>query len=96
MDLLFKRYASPFLLLDEMIISGRLFDFVVFIIDSINKENDEKVMWEYFLHKVIDKSYADFVNECKNTKKPESDEVKTTDFETTVKQSISILNGFKV
>lgn len=56
MDLLFKRYASPFVLLDPVIASGDLSNFVSELWGIVNEEKE----WEYFLHKVFDKSFAEF------------------------------------
>ena len=56
MDLLFKRYANPFLLLDNMITTGR---FLEFILELIDIQNDEKIH-DVWIHKVFDKSFDDF------------------------------------
>lgn len=45
MDLLFSKYASPFVLLDEMLFSNRLSDFVCKVAE---KENDRK-LWQMYL-----------------------------------------------
>ena len=55
MDLLFKRYASPFILLDNLIATNSL---TLFIIDMLDIVNEEKLL-EYFMHKVFDKSWND-------------------------------------
>ena len=47
-DLLFKRYASPFLLMDEMIATDRLVEFVDSIVKRTNKDNEESTLWEFF------------------------------------------------
>ena len=88
MDLLSKRYASPFLLLDEYIEAGCLAEFIDEFFDIVNQENEDQVMWDYYLHRVFDKSYEEFVNQCK--KEPE----KPVDFKAAINNSISILEGF--
>ena len=45
MDLLFSKYASPFVLLDEMLLSNRLSEFVRTVAE---KENDRK-LWQMYL-----------------------------------------------
>lgn len=55
MDLLFSRYASPFLLLDQMILTDRFSAFVSELLRIRNEEKDEQTLWEFFLHKVFDK-----------------------------------------
>ena len=48
MDLLFKRYASPFLLVDQMSLTGQFSEFVTEIFDY---DTDDR-LWNIFLHKV--------------------------------------------
>ena len=85
MDLLFSKYANPFLFLDGMIKTGR---FSEFVIEFMNL-NSEKTMWEYYLHKVYDKSYEDFKRSLLPVQKPTAKDIKTT-----VNSSKSILGGF--
>lgn len=90
MDLLFKRYASPFSLLDEMIASCRLYDFICNLINTINQENKEKVQWEFYLHKVHDKSYAEFVESLEPD--PEIEEESPANLEEQIKETMDIFN----
>ena len=83
MDLLFSRYASPFLFIDTVIDARRFSDFVTHFC-GVNEEQKE---WEYFLHKVFDKSFDDF-RESLEPPKP-------VNFETTIQTSKSILDNFK-
>lgn len=88
MDLLFRRYASPFLLLDEVIKNNRLSEFVTEVMESEN----ERRTWELYLHRVFDKSYSDFkesLGTVEGTVPPEAN------LEATVKSSENILNNFK-
>lgn len=82
MDRLFKRYADPFLFIDSLIISER---FTEFVLELLEIENEE-MMWEFYLHKVYDKSFDEF----KESMKP----VPKEQLETTVQNSKSILNNF--
>lgn len=86
MDLMFKRYSSPFLFLDVLISSGRFSQGVSEIWDY---SNDDK-MWEFYLHKVYEKSFDEFKNETF----AQPQEMTANDFETTVKKSKSMLQGF--
>ena len=90
MDLLFKRYASPFLLLDNIIESGRLDEFV----DSLIETTDEEKMWEVYLNTlyVNRKSFNEFIEPIKRTQAPE---MTREDLEATVKSTKDILNDFK-
>lgn len=85
MDCLFERYGNPFLFIDTLIMSGRFTDFVLEFLEIQN----EKMMWEFFLHKVYDKSFDEF-KESITANKP----VPKEQLETTVKDSKSILNSF--
>ena len=85
MDLLFKRYASPFILLDGFIVTNSLNNFVDDFLDFV-KEDDE---WEFFLHKVYDKNWNEFNDIIKqsNNKEP-------IDLGATLMKSKNILNSF--
>lgn len=63
--MLHKRYASPKTIIDRMIKAGRFHEFVSGVVKKNNEEADEKTMWEFYLHKVHDKSYEEFKNECR-------------------------------
>lgn len=88
MDLLFSKYASPFLLLDEVILNNRFCDFIVEIMDS---ENERKT-WEFYLHKVFDKSYDEFKSSMSSV---QTEQIPETDLETTILDSKNTLNNFK-
>lgn len=66
-----------------MLACGRLCEFVTQFIDL---ENDRR-LWELYLHKVYDKSYADFRASVMPVQPEE-------DLETTVNTSKSILEAF--
>lgn len=87
MDLLFSRYASPFLIVNQMIQYNRFSEFI----DEILLIEEDRKLWEVYLHKVFDKSYFDFE---KAVKKPKVIH-KPINFEATINDSISILEGFK-
>lgn len=92
MDLLFKRYASPFSFIDGMIQCGRFCEFVVEFSNTIVKEKEEKRNWEFFLHKVWEGSYQDFLEDVENNKRNLTMTNRT--FETTIQHSMDILNNF--
>lgn len=84
MDLLFHRYASPFLL-DQVILYGDLSEFI----STVWKIKDEEMQWQYFLSKVFDKSFDDFKNTLKQQEPPSKEEI-----ETTVKDSMAMMDSF--
>ena len=92
MDLLFKRYASPFSFMEGMIQTGRFDEFVVEFIKTVNDELEEKTTWEIYLHKVNEGSYKDFVDEIENDKKNQN--MTEDDKESILQKSLGILNNF--
>lgn len=93
MDLLFKRYASPFSIMEQMLDAGRFEKYIDELIGIRNEEKEEDTLWDMYIHhRFLDMSFNQYkaelgINEIQ--KKP----VKA-DFETTIKESISILNNF--
>ena len=85
MDLLFTRYASPFVLLDGLIMTNSLNSFVDDFFDFVNEERN----WEFFLHKVYDQSWSDFVKEIE-----QSGNQKPIDLGATLMKSKTMLNNF--
>lgn len=86
MDLLARRYASPFVLLDEMAAQGRLYEFV----REVNEINDEERLWDIWLHRVFDKTYDDWRDSLTH----KAVEVEKFDAQSTVQNSFDILKGF--
>ena len=85
MDLLFHRYASPFLLLDQIIRAGDLSE----VVSPLWEIEEEEKEWQYFLAKVFDKSFSDF----KESMKPQQGMSKQ-EIETTISESMSMINSF--
>lgn len=79
-------------LLDGMIASRRLSEFVVQVIELYNEEKKDKMLWDIWLYRVHDKSYSDFVASVDGTGR-----AKPTDEETAniITESRGILEGFK-
>ena len=85
MDLVFHRYASPFLLLDQIIDTDGLSEFVSMVWDVTVEEQQ----WQYFLAKVFDKSFEDL----KKTVKPQKP-ISPKELETTINESMDMVNSF--
>ena len=86
MDLLFKRYASPFLLIEQMIAINSFSGFVTKLINL----NDEDILWEFFLHKYMgEQSYSEWKESL------ESKEVSAEEAEKIISNSFDILNSFE-
>lgn len=95
MDLLFKRYASPFLFLNNLIETSRFKEGI----DEILKAEKEEKWWELYLGTLPlnDLSYEDWKNEqMYGTKKGVKaiTELKQEEIETAVNHANSILNNF--
>ena len=88
MDLLFKRYANPYIFLDSMLESGCFNE----AITQIWNFDQEDINWEYFLHKVWDKAFDEFKNEISSNN--ELEPIKEEVIEATVLKSKNILDGF--
>ena len=89
MDLLFTRYASPFLLMDQLILTNSLSDYIDDLFTFINEEKEEQTKWEFFLHKVYNKSWKEFCDEIEI-----SNETKDVDIGETVLKSKTMLSNF--
>ena len=90
MDLLFKRYASPFLLIDQLILTNGLDKFIDDLFKFMEEEKQEQTKWEFFLHKIYDMSWKQFCNKIEFENDVEND----VDIVETLNNSKNILNNF--
>lgn len=88
MDRLFKRYADPFSLMNGYIQTSRFREFIHAFVNELKE--DEK--WEFFLHKVWDKSYDEFTEHLQASQAAQ--DMTDEDIKTTVKKSMDILGNF--
>lgn len=84
MDLLFQRYASPFLLLDGLLITSSLTSFITEMYEQVNEEK----LWDFYLHKVFDQTWGEFLDDVKPKK------VEKIDVGETIIKSKQMLNNF--
>lgn len=92
MDLLAKRYASPFVVMDEMIRAGRFYDFVVEVNSIISEEKQEEIYWDIWLHKVFNQTWDEWREDIRT--RSEAQNVTELDLEATITASFELLNGF--
>lgn len=92
MDLLSQRYASPFLILDEFIRIHQLYDFVAEILKTIVDEKIHDIRWQFYLHKVFDMSFEEYVRRCEQPQHEEMSQGKISDI---INDSKKMLEGFK-
>jgi hypothetical protein len=91
MDLLFSKYASPFLLLDEVLSLGRLREFVY----SVAKIENENKLWQIYIA-LVSNPYADVESFDDFKRKHIAPMINTkVDLEATVKSSFDIMQNFK-
>ena len=93
-DLIFKRYSSPFLFLDNLIIQGKLSEGI----DTIYKQTDEDKLWQLYLSiPMKEKSYEDWKNEILfKDKEQEQDSFEVAENLEEVKNKVrNILKTFK-
>ena len=97
MDLLARRYASPFVILDEFIRIRQLHDFTIEIMLEIAKEKKHDARWQYYLHKVWDEniSFSDYVDMCEqNACDQENKGMSQEEIKDVVEASNNLLDGF--
>ena len=63
-------------------------EFAEFVTELLTIKNEEN-MWEFYLHRVFDKSFEDFLADNRVVEVPE------TNLEATVKHSFEMLNNFQ-
>lgn len=63
------------------------------ILQMIVDEKTEKIRWEYYLHKVWDMSFEEYVNACEN-KAATQNPISSSDVADIVNSSAEILKGF--
>lgn len=76
--------------MDNLILTCKLDTFI----DELCEIRREEDIWEYYLHKVTDQSFYDFKNSLILDIQNES--TSKQDIEATIKESIEILDNFKL
>ena len=74
-----------------MISSHRLTEFVHEVLRMHNDETEEKTMWEFYLHRVFDMSFKDFMDSLPTGTEQQFTE---SDLAETIANSVDMLNGF--
>ena len=95
MDLIYKRYASPFSFLDTFIAKNEFAECV----DFLYEKSQEDKWWQMYLATLPlnDKSYQDWKKEMQGTSlsKNDSSDLTKEEVDTIVEKSKDILSGFK-
>ena len=90
--MLYQRYSNPMELLNGMLMTGQLYRFVSEIIKSVNEELEEKTLWEFWLHKDWERSWADFRKSLNDKPHAAPTQRETLDI---VKESMGIMASFR-
>ena len=80
-------------ILDKMIQAGRLTEFIQEFVKIRNRELEDQTRWEFWLHKVFDMTFKEFLSKTEQAVETEEvlpDEV----LQATVLESMGIINGF--
>ena len=77
-----------------MISTGRLYEFVCEFVKTHNDEEEEKSLWEFWLHKVSDQSWAEFRESIGSGNQAAAPT--QNDIEETVRLSFEMLEGFSL
>lgn len=89
MDLLAKRYASPFFVTDQYIAFNRLSEFI----DEFWEMHNEEEIFNIWLHKVEGKSYEEFKQ---SLTRPQGKGMDENDIAEAIRESLDIVNGFNL
>lgn len=96
MDLLFREYASPFVLLDQVIPAGQFVEFL----KTFNKKHEEKIRWEFYIHKLSafdERTWEEFNFDLDfGTAKERQEKPSEEELEITVRTSYNIMKNFKL
>lgn len=84
-------------MLDNLIQAEQFNGWVEYFLNKQAQEDNDKKMWEFFLHKVFDKSFDEWEKEAKTGQASNTvgvmDEAKKEEI---IKRSEDILNGFNL
>ena len=88
---MYRRYANPVPLINGMIRTKRLMEFVNSLVEKHNREERDKTLWEVWLHRIFDKSFKEFSDGIEDNQKaaPTQEEVSNIVLETK-----NMLNAF--
>lgn len=92
MDMLYQRYACPFLFMDGMIQTGRFTEFVENLTATVSKEKNDQRLWEYYLFRVWEGSFDAFKEGLETDAKISA--MSANEIETTVQYTMNILQNF--
>lgn len=90
---MYRRYADPMGMIGMMLRFRRLCSFIDEVIRLRNEEEEEKLLWEIWLHRVHNMGYAEFKKSLTESMKTE--EQRQEDLTQAVSDSFRMLQGFQ-
>lgn len=95
MDLLFREYADPFCLLDQVVPVGCFCDFL----ETFEAKHEEKIRWEFFIHKLSpmdERTWEEFNHDLDHGVTKKQERPPDEDIEKTIRTSYRMMKNFKL
>lgn len=92
--MLFKRYANPMIILEQMIRTQRFSEFINEFVRIQNEELEDRTQWEFWLHRVFDKTWAQFLEAVEGNSSGAENMPTQDELEQTVMESKKIFSDF--
>ena len=89
--MLYKRYGNPLELLQQMLQIGQLRNFIDELGSIMWEEKAHKERWDYWIHRVYDMDFNEYVQACERSVKHEPETIEKDNMITIVKDSLDIL-----
>ena len=89
--MLYKRYGNPLELLQQMLQIGQLRNFIDELGSIMWEEKAYKERWDYWIHRVYDMDFNEYVQACERSVKYEPETIEKDNMITIVKDSLDIL-----
>lgn len=91
--MLYQRYGNPIELLQQMLQSGSLAEFIDELGQIIWQEKADKQRWDFWLHRVDSMSFEEYVQLCEDSMQQTETSGKDN-LEATVKHSYEMMENF--
>ena len=92
--MLAQRYANPYLILDDFIRQRQLHEFTGEIMKTITEEKIHDARWQFYLHKIYNMSFDDYVAQCENRVNSREETMSHEQIGNVIEDSRKMLEGF--
>lgn len=89
--MLYQRYSNPIDLMQQMLQVGQFDEFISGVVKIRNETQVDEMRWQFWLHKVFDMEWEDYLFHCESAETPEA---AMNDIETTVKANYEMMENF--